>query len=185
MPAATRSWAMARAAARSEANGEAPSRIAQTVVLTAAHCLAPGVRYKVSFKPTPDLGANNNRFIGVAAIHGNSKYDVGVLVLARSADQAYPGIKPALLPAKGALDNYRTKIPNPSFTHVGYGVEDRVAPPDLVHFTRRTSTTPLKKVTDTLLYTNSGAHGEGSICSGDSGGPVLSGSTIVALGNFV
>jgi hypothetical protein len=138
----------------------------------------------VSFKPTPDLEGNNNRFIGVAAFHGNSKYDVGVLVLARSADQVYPGIKPALLPAKGALDNYRTKTPNPYFTHVGYGA-DRVAPPDLVHFTRRTSTTPLKKITDTLLYTNSGAHGEGSICSGDSGGPVFSEKIVVALGNFV
>jgi hypothetical protein len=159
--------------------------ISQTVVLTAAHCLAPGVRYKVSFKSTPDLAGNNNRFIGVTSFKGNSTYDVGVLLLARSADQVYPGIKPALLPAKGALDSYRTKTPNPYFTHVGYGL-DRVEPPAaLTHFTRRTSTTPLKKVTNTLLYTTSGAGGKGSICSGDSGGPVFSGKIVVALGNFV
>ena len=159
--------------------------ISRTVVLTAAHCLAPGVTYKVSFKATPDLSGNKNRFLGVAAIHGNSTYDVGVLVLARSADEFYPGIKPALLPAKAALDNYRTKTPDPYFTHVGYGV-DRVAPSaDLIHFTRRTSTSPLKKVTNSLLYTQPGAHGEGSICSGDSGGPVFSDNVVVALGNFV
>jgi hypothetical protein len=159
--------------------------ISQTVVLTAAHCLAPGVQYKVSFKPTLDLSGNNNRFIGVAAIHGNSTYDVGVLVLARSANKVYPGIKPALLPARGALDNYRTKTPDPYFSHVGYGVDRLAPPPDLIHFTRRTSTSPLKKVTNTLLYTQPGAHGEGSICSGDSGGPVFSERVVVALGNFV
>jgi trypsin len=159
--------------------------ISQTVVLTAAHCLAPSVQYQVSFKPTTDLKGNNNRFIGVAAIHGNSTYDVGVVVLARSANEVYPGIKPARLPAKGALDKYRTGTAKPSFTHVGYGV-DRLAPPfDLIHFTRRTTTSALKRVTGTQLLTEGAAGGGRSLCAGDSGGPVFSGQVVVALGNYV
>jgi hypothetical protein len=158
--------------------------VSQTVVVTAAHCLAPDVRYKVSFDPTIDLGGNGNSFIAVTAVHADSKYDVGVVLLDRAANQVYPGITPAALPAKGALDVYRKRHPEASFGHVGYGVDTPERPTDLTHFARRASASPLKNVTGTSLYTQPGPNGEGGVCYGDSGGPVFSGSMVVAVAAF-
>jgi hypothetical protein len=158
--------------------------ISQTVVVTAEHCLFPGVRYAVSFEPAVDFSRHDNGLIEAAAIHGNSKYDIGVVILAQPANQTYRGITPAPLPARGALDPYRKRNPDVSFGHVGYGVTSPEPATDLDHFARRASTSPLKNVTGTMLYTQPGPQGQGGICFGDSGGPVFSGGVIVALANF-
>ena len=184
--------------------------VGPTVVLTAAHCVAKydlglADRFFVTFNPRPlDDGrllddaiagtpSRDPRFqfggdekAGSAAFYDNTRYDVGVLVLDRPA-----GVTPALLPPNGMLDQYRTGTRNRSFTVVGYGVQ-RSGPPGqpdsyFIDYTRRTTTSPLMKLTDTLLYTqgvSKDARGGGGICSGDSGGPIFSGATIVAVNSF-
>jgi hypothetical protein len=149
--------------------------IAPTVVLTAEHCLPdlpPGYKFVVTFDPTVDFTQHDNGFIQVTGVETNVKYDVGVLRLARPVD-----IEPARLPGENALEQYKKPV---SFTDVGYGV-DRAGETDFAHLTRRTLTSRLVELTDTLLFTRSS---HGGICKGDSGGPVFSNSgVLVALGN--
>ena len=174
--------------------------VAPTVVLTAAHCaggqqLGLVDHYVVSFRPKAYQGgvvkgaiagqahANpryNLRFKPTGdstAFYRNSQYDVGVVVLDRRADTVYPGIRPAALPPKGALDKYANGTSTPAFTHVGYGLTGDSAAFDGV---RRTVTSPLSNLTGTLLFT------AGGICSGDSGGPVLNpAGGLVSVAAFV
>jgi hypothetical protein len=71
---------------------------------------------------------------------------------------------------------------------VGYGLDRLVARKESgsnagTEFTRRTLTSPLSRLSKTQLYTS---NREGSICHGDSGGPVFKGdNVVVALGNYV
>ena len=156
--------------------------IDESAVVTAAHCLADGYRYYVSFKATVDLSrsAAQNGFLSVENFQRNDEYDVGVLELAQPEN----GIAPADLPAVGALNGSRK---GDSFTHVGYGLDSvpsRRQPGSnaVTEFTRRTLTSPMSRLSKTQLYTN---NREGSICHGDSGGPVFKGDAVVALGNYV
>jgi len=150
--------------------------IAPTLVLTAAHCLADGERYFVSFDPVVDLTTNGNVFLPAAGFTKNDAFDVGVLRLV-----APTTIEPADLPDGPVLDQGSKGT---EFTHVGYGVDSPPSktPYDYSHFTRRTLTSPLTKLTDTQLFTRTR---DGSLCKGDSGGPVFSSSgLVVALGNY-
>jgi hypothetical protein len=156
--------------------------IDESAVVTAAHCLADGYRYFVSFKSSVDLGqtAEANGFLPVDKFQRNDQYDVGVLELSRPES----GIEPADLPAVGAL---KGSVKGDSFTHVGYGlnsVSSRRQPGSsaVTEFTRRTLTSPMSRLSKTQLYTN---NREGSICNGDSGGPVFEGEVVMALGNYV
>jgi len=173
--------------------------VTPTVVLTSAHCVGGKQlgfvdRYVVSFRPQafqngivkgaiaakPHPQARFNlRFKDTgdaAAFYRNSQFDVGVLVLKRRADQVYPGIRPAALPPIGTLDRDVKGAANPVFTHVGYGVTGD----GVFDATRRNVTSPLSKLTGTLLFT------QGGICSGDSGGPVFDAAgLLVAVGAFV
>jgi hypothetical protein len=167
--------------------------VAPKVVMTAAHCVGGkqlGLvdRYVVSFKPAAvQAGAVKGAIAGKPypnarfnlrlpdtatpdAFYRNSQYDIGVLVLDRRAKDVYPGIQPALLPAKGALNKYRTATVKPYFTHVGYGVPRS----GVFDGIRRALNSPLSKLTDPLLFT------KGGICSGDSGGPVFDAAGFVA-----
>lgn len=173
--------------------------VAPTVVLTAAHCVGGkqlGLvdHYVVSFKPqavqngvvtgaisgrpTPNARFNL-RFKATgdpAAFYRNSQFDVGVLVLERRADKVYPGIRPALLPAKGALDRYLEGTGTRVFTHVGYGLPAS----GVFDGIRRTVSSPFSQLTGTLLFT------QGGICSGDSGGPVFDAAgALMAVAAFV
>ncbi len=167
--------------------------VAPKVVLTSAHCVGGkklGLvdRYMVTFKqrafrdgvpdgfiagkphPNPRF---NLQFVDTGdaeAFYRNSQYDIGVLVLERPAADLYPGIEPAALPVKGALEKYRTGTRNRSMTHVGYGVPRS----GVFDGIRRTVSSPLAEVTGSLLFT------EGGICSGDSGGPVFDPKGFVA-----
>lgn len=154
--------------------------ISEWVVLTAAHCLADRLEYAVSFEPTVDFSGDDD-FLEVKDFQINDEYDVAVLFLAQPAT----GIEPAELPDEGALDEYRK---GDSFTHVGYGLDRVVTRRQsgsnaMTEFTRRTLTSPLSRLSKTQLYTH---NREGSICSGDSGGPVFNDDgVVVALGNYV
>ena len=156
--------------------------IDELAVVTAAHCLADGYRYYVSFKSTVDLSrsAAENGFLPVEQFQRNDEYDVGVLELSQPEN----GIEPADLPAVGALTGSRK---GDSFTHVGYGLDSvasrrQSGSSAVTEFTRRTLTSPMSRLSKTQLYTN---NREGSICNGDSGGPVFKGDVVVALGNYV
>ena len=155
------------------AEGCTGTLIAETVVVTAAHCLPEGYRFAVTFNKTLDLTKRNNGFIPVTDFETNEKYDVGVVHLAGPANA-----EPAALPDQGALEQYRKGAP---FTYVGYGF-DRADETDKAHFTRRTLTSPMLWLSHTQLATR---NPNGSICKGDSGGPVFSeGGVLVALGNY-
>jgi hypothetical protein len=155
--------------------------IARSVVLTAAHCLFEGYEYVVSFEPVVSVNGGNNHFREVTDFESDDEYDVGVVFLAGDVT----GIEPATLPAQGALEGSRK---GESFTHVGYGL-DRLPPRGktgssaVTDFTRRTLAASLTRLDSTLLYTRAGG---GSLCKGDSGGPVFSDAgVVVALGNYV
>jgi len=173
--------------------------VAPKVVMTSAHCVGGkklGLvdRYVVSFKPVGirdgkvdgAVGGSptpNSRFnlqldpnAPAAAFDRNAQYDVGVLVLKRRADEVYPGIKPAALPAMGSLAKYRTATTKPTMTHVGYGVPRS----GVFDGIRRTVNSPLSKVTDKLLFTR------GGVCLGDSGGPVFDAKGVaVSIASFI
>jgi V8-like Glu-specific endopeptidase len=156
--------------------------IDESAVVTAAHCLADGYRYFVSFNSVVDLSwsAAQNGFRPVERFERNDRYDVGVLELSQPEN----GVEPADLPAPGALSGSRK---GDSFTHVGYGVDSvatrrQSASSAVTEFTRRTLTSPMSRLSTTHLYTH---NREGSICHGDSGGPVFKGDVVVALGNSV
>lgn len=190
--------------------------IAPEVVLTAAHCaggedLGEVAAYVVTFRtslrlsddgfyrledyifasPQPHPLYESAASGGSAAFLDSAQYDLGVLLLKRPASDLYRGITPAKLPTKGTLDEFRTGTRNRYFTYVGYGMQRSGAPgqPDsqFVDYTRRTTTSPLLKLTSGLLYTQgvpNDARGGGGACSGDSGGPVFLGNVLVSVHSF-
>lgn len=179
--------------------------VAPRVVLSTAHCLAGGsdFRYVVTFRPRPIDGISFEDLIGgtpslhpqfqfaskggTAAFVDGKQYDVGVLELDRRADEVYEGIRPATLANMGALNKYRTGTRKHYFTLVGYGV-DSSGPDQPGAYIRRMTTSPLMKLTDTVLYTQgvaNDARGGGGICKGDSGGPVFDHGLLVAVASFV
>ena len=149
--------------------------IADSVVLTAAHCLHDGFAYAVTFESIVTTGGDN-RFREVTGVERNKDYDVGVVFLKHRVD-----VEPAALPELGTLDGYRKGDP---FTHVGFGVDHVLRRGEMpTEFIRRTLPAPLTTLTDTQLYTRTR---DGNLCSGDSGGPVFSRTGgLVALGNYV
>ena len=153
--------------------------IAESVVVTAAHCLVDRLEYAVSFERSVDFSADERSF-PVREYRINDKYDVALLFLAQRAT----GIEPAELPAERALDGYRK---GDVFTHVGFGVDQwarrRSGSNAVTGFTRRTLNSPMSRLGKALIFTN---NPEGSICVGDSGGPIFNDDdVIVALGNYV
>jgi hypothetical protein len=150
------------------------------VFLTAAHCTAglPSSRVWVTFdsaytaasKLAPGTAYTDPEF-------GHDRgdlHDLAVVVL----DKSVSGIAPLSLPRAGLLDAAKPA----SVTVVGYGAampgNGNGKPGFSYDFTRRFAVATVDSVTKSELHYSS--H-DGGTCYGDSGGPELLGSTIVAV----
>lgn len=177
--------------------------IAPMVFLTAGHCthffarLGPGktwITFDSSYDPT------TSRLVAVSDFVTHPDYDpktlfndVGVILLAEPVE----GVSPSLLPPENLLDQMKVAgtLKDQKFVNVGYGAtavfkkHPPLYPRDGV---RRFSTSPYSGLTQNwlLLLGNNDATGQGSICSGDSGGPHFLGDTnmivsVTSLGDAV
>jgi secreted trypsin-like serine protease len=159
--------------------------ISPTVFLTAAHCgQAKQTTAVVSFTSRYHSGdaTYTGRFVPDPRFTEDSElHDIAVVIF----KAAIPGIKPATLPAAGALDRMVAdgSLATAAFTPVGYG---SLAPARGSHGprfrytdTRRQTSISFHKLTGTWLeLSQDTAKGDGGTCYGDSGGPnFLGGAT--------
>ncbi|MCI0539858.1 MAG: S1 family peptidase [Verrucomicrobiales bacterium] len=116
--------------------------------------------------------------------------DVGVLILS----EPVLGVTPAVLPSENLLDQMKAAgtLRGQTFVNVGYGLTaDFKGMPPAFAFdgVRRFSTSPYGGLTRNWLHLlgNHDATGEGSVCSGDSGGPHFLGDSnlIVSVTSWV
>jgi V8-like Glu-specific endopeptidase len=152
------------------------SLVSPTVFVTAAHCIAglPTNRFDVSFDPhyvagTSALVAGTGYADPLYNTVKSDSHDLAVVVL----DTAVLGVTPYALPTAGWLDSASLK--STTFTNVGYGYDDRTFTFDGYRRVSTSSFTNLKPTTIML------ADRPGGVCFGDSGGPRLVGSTVVAV----
>lgn len=167
------------------------------VFVTAGHCAgvsAPGAAQPayaliwfgsgpVNFKSQPDaIGAA----IANPAWNGNlPDHDIGAVRIFQSfIDLAALGH--ATLPQIGYLDGLAKKRgqKDVSFTSVGYGAVDAGPAGVVAPFIRFAGSMQLEHLTAIDLFTTAApgnGTGGGATCVGDSGGPVFSGNTVVAL----
>ena len=153
--------------------------VSSTVFLTAGHCTAglSSARVWVAFES--QWSADSERFAGTAytdPLFGqdkNDSHDLAVVVL----DAPVASIAPLALAGAGTLDAKVSTV-----VAVGYGADEPAAdkknPAFAFDFTRRWATADVAGVSKTELRLSTRA---GGTCHGDSGGPELVGSTIVAV----
>ena len=172
--------------------------ISPTVVLTAGHCTfgtasaeawftetAPSTAEVLSGDYTPGVTGTTYThpdYDDFATFPNSS--DVGVVVL----DEPVILSEYASLPTVGLAD---TLYKHERFTIVGYGVQD-VQPVQIADVRRVQATVKLVSLKsgysqgfNLQLSSNQGQPHEGGLCFGDSGGPVLYGTTILAVNSFV
>jgi hypothetical protein len=139
--------------------------ISPTVVLTAGHCTYTHPDYD-DFATFPNTS------------------DVGIVVLDRPVRLETYGS----LPTVGQADAlYKHEL----FTIVGYGIQD-TQPVQVAEVRRLQATVKLVSLQsgysqgfNLQLSSNPGKPHQGGLCFGDSGGPVLYGTTILAVNSFV
>lgn len=152
------------------------SLVSPTVFITAAHCtgnLASG-RVWVSFDPHYVAGSST-LLAGTAhtdpqwGLVKNDSHDLAVVVL----DSAVFGVTPYALPKAAALES--PGVSSQAFTNVGYGFADRTFTFDGY---RRSSTSSFTGLKPTELRLT---EKDGGVCFGDSGGPRLLGTVVMAV----
>ena len=162
--------------------------ISDTTFLTAAHCVtAPAQSVWVTFDSAYTVASS--RVAGTAyanpAYAGGKGADLAVVRLAAPV----VGVVPMTLPRLGTLSNFGAKgLQGQSFTVVGYGASAPSLGSGGISFastaSRQTATSAYKALdSKSLTLSQVSALGLGGTCYGDSGGPILLGtsSTIVAV----
>ncbi len=172
--------------------------IAPKVFLTAGHCVFGTARAEVWFTETAPSTAE---VLSGAYTHGvtgtpyaNPNYDdfatfpntsdVGIVVL----DQRVRTGTLGQLPSAGLVE---TLYKHTVFDIVGYGIQD--AQPVQVALVQRIAAQAMlislqsgySAGFNLQLSSNNGKPHQGGLCFGDSGGPVLYGSTVLAVNSFV
>lgn len=149
--------------------------VAPTVLVTAAHCETGAItdRVAVSFDSQYVPGTST---LASGTLHADpawspgakDTHDLAVVVLDRPVTTT-----PLALPQAGLLDKQALK--GAELVNVGYGYFDRTFVFDGL---RRSSTSSFTSLKPTELKL---AQKPGGVCFGDSGGPRLYGSTVVAV----
>jgi len=143
--------------------------VAPTVFATAGHCGVDGSRVSVSFDSKLDAGSS--LLDGTLEVDSTKGSDLAVVVLDAAA-----GVVPASHPAAGSADSLGKGA---LVTSVGYGYSSRAADGSFVYDGfRRAASSPVTKVSKSMLSLSTSTAGP---CMGDSGGPQLSGSTVLSL----
>lgn len=172
--------------------------IAQSVFLTAAHCLAwnieIGLDLYVSFDRKMGEESIENKWIKASDFSVHPKfghdqanlYDLAVIILEEPA-----GVTPATLTTAGFLDKLSAHggLAHTDFLSAGYGAQadwEKGPPQFFWDGWRNYASAPLMALTPTQIYLNINEHatGGGGACYGDSGGPIFlpMGNTNILVG---
>jgi hypothetical protein len=144
--------------------------VAPTVAATAGHCGIEGERVAVGFDTRVDVG-DGRLLAGTFRRDPSRRADLAVVVLDTAA-----GTAPAALPPAGAADALARRS---TVTSVGYGASGRAADGSwVVDGYRRRAESPLLKAARLTLTVSTREAGP---CFGDSGGPQLTGDTVLSL----
>jgi hypothetical protein len=142
--------------------------VAPTVFATAGHCGVDGTRVSVSFDSKLD---GWSLLEGTLEVDSAKGADLAIVVL-----DAPAGVVPASLPAAGSVDSL---LKGALVTSVGYGYSSWAADGSFVYDGfRRAASSPVLRVSKSFLNLSTAIAGP---CMGDSGGPQLSGSTVLSL----
>jgi hypothetical protein len=160
------------------------SLIAETVFLTAGHCVdfPAGALFFVTF--APDVTPLPSDLIPSTATHLLRPFgpphwgagDLGVVILPAGATS---GIQPLELPPEGFLDEFATQgnQVGQHAVNVGYGIAGGRGNQPSPEFdgVRKVALTPIRFVHRDIigLFQNTTATGEGGTCFGDSGSPLF------------
>lgn len=143
--------------------------IAPNVFATAGHCGADGARVSVSLDSQLDAGWS--LLDGTLEVDPSKGSDLAVVVL-----DAPAGVQPAALPAAGSVASIAKGA---LVTSVGYGYSSRAADGSFVYDgLRHNASSPVAGVAKSLLKLSTSTGGP---CMGDSGGPQLSGDTVLSV----
>lgn len=149
--------------------------VSPTVLVTAAHCAAGAVSASVGVSFDSRYVAGSSQVLpGTLVVDpawspaAKDTHDLAVVLLA-----APTGVQPLALPQQGALE--KPALKGAELVSVGYGYFDRTFVFDGFRRFALSSFTSLKP-TELKL-----SQKPGGVCFGDSGGPRLFGSTVVAV----
>lgn len=143
--------------------------VAPAVFVTAGHCGADGSRVAVSLDSKLDGGWSLLQ--GTLEVDPAKGADLAVVVL-----DAPAGVGPASLPAAGSAGFLEKGA---LVTSVGYGYSSRTADGSFVYDGfRHAASSPVLRVAKRTLTISTSTAGP---CMGDSGGPQLSGDTVVSV----
>jgi hypothetical protein len=157
--------------------------------LTAAHCFPPGLPVRITFVENARAATPADWFFGTFFPHPGwcagcgpgvpnlDSNDVAIVVTSASLPGPY-----ALLPELGQADRL---APKTALVTVGYGIRERVK--DVVdEFGQRYRATQLLSPAEGVLASQfvQLSASKGGACFGDSGGPSLLGTTVLAINSF-